>query len=505
MKKWYYSLVPLRAVELFNNNMKEYRSTLSFLQRVDPDFLEAMGEKKVLRAYRRAKKYIPAYKRVLKKHKVGSIRTIDDFNTKLPVLDKHNYVHKYSLLDRTDRRELPRAGGMLVESSGSHSKTPTNWFRTLKEEQAIQKDVVFESKYIFGDKPHIIISCWSLGAWTTSYSFCYYFEPLGIVKNIGPDVAQIVQTIKMMGTKNNYILGGYPPFIKHLIDTGKLDWKKYNISLVVGGEGFIPGWRKYVKSKLKRGATIISAYGASDLETGMAVETPLCFYLRDLFRKNPSKIKKVFGVEKLPLFFQYNPLRFYIGNLEKTKEFHSTVLTEGHVGCKIKYNIKDVGGKKKFTEMIEIMNKHFPDFQKKYPSIYAKDSLNLPFLWISGRSDAAVTLAGVNMHPQQVELALLGNKKIYKDIQSFQISSVHHNEGDYHFLVAIQLQENVKATRELAVSIKKTIKTNLSKINKAYKIGLHDFNKVYEPHVKLYKYNSGPFKTGKIKQKYVKE
>ena len=93
----------------------------------------------------------------------------------------------------------------------------------------------------------------------------------------------------MMGTKHNYLLGGYPPFIKHLLDTGKLDWKKYNINLVVGGEGFIPGWRKYVKSKLRRGSTIISAYGASDLETGMAVETPLCQYIRELFRKNKTK------------------------------------------------------------------------------------------------------------------------------------------------------------------------------------------------------------------------
>ena len=504
MGKWYYSFMPLGLIESVNENIQDYKTNLSFLTSVDPELLESLSEKKVLRIFKNAKKNIPAYKKVLKENKIGSIRTITDFNTKLPVLDKHNYVHKYSLLERTNKKELPKMGGLLVESSGSTSKTPTNWFRTLDEEKAIQKDVTFESKYIFGDKEYIILSCWSLGAWTTSYSFCYYFEPLGIVKNIGPDVAQIVQTIKMMGNKHNYLLGGYPPFIKHLLDTGKLDWKKYNINLVVGGEGFIPGWRTYVKSKLKRGSTIISAYGASDLETGMAVETPLCQNIRELFRKNPKKVKKVFGVDKLPLFFQYNPLRFYIGNIEKTKEFHTTVLTKGHVGCKVKYNIKDVGGKKTYNEMIGLLFKHFKEFEKTYENVHKTHSLKLPFLWVSGRSDAAVTLAGVNMHPQQVELALLANKNVYGKIQSFQISSVHHTEGDYHFLIAIQLQENILATKEFAKKVTQTIKKNLSKINKAYKIGLHDLPTCYEPHVKLYKYNTGPFKTGKIKQKYIK-
>lgn len=503
MGKWYYSFMPLGLIERINKNVQDYKTNLSFLTSVDPELLESLSEKKVLRVFNKARKDIVAYQKVLKEHKIGSIKTIQDFNTKLPILDKQNYVHKYGLLERTNKQELPRMGGLLVESSGSTSKTPTNWFRTLEEEKTIQKDVTFESKYIFGDKKYIIISCWSLGAWTTSYSFCYYFEPLGIVKNIGPDVDQIVQTIKMMGTKQNYLLGGYPPFIKHLLDTGKLDWKKYNVNLVVGGEGFIPGWRTYVRSKLKKGSTVISAYGASDLETGMGVETPLCQEIQKLFRKNPAKIKKVFGVEKLPLFFQYNPLRFYIQNVEKSKEFHTTVLTSGHVGCKVKYNIKDIGGKKTYNEMIELLSKHFKEFQKIYDS-HKAHSLKLPFLWISGRSDDAITLAGVNMHPEQVELALIENKKVYAKIQSFQISSVHHTDGDYHFMIAIQLQENVLPTKEFSLKVKQTVKTNLSKLNKAYKIGLHDFHKCYEPHVKLYKYQSGPFKTNKIKQKYIK-
>jgi len=431
------------------------------------------------------------------------IHKIEDFNQKLPVVDKNNYVMQYSLLERTEKNQLPKHG-LLVESSGSTGKLPTNWFRSMEEEQVIRQDVEFETKYLFGEnKRYIVISAWSLGAWTTSYSFCYYFEPLGIVKNIGPDVKQIIQTIKTMGPKHNYLIAGYPPFIKHLIDTGGIDWKKHNVDLIVGGEGFIPGWRKYVQSKLKDGAKIVSAYGASDLETGMGVETPFSQYIRELFIAHPKKVEKLFGAKRLPMFFQYNPLRFYINNLPRKKEFHATVLTKGHIGCKIKYNIHDLGGKKSYNEMLALLTKEFPDFKETYEKEYKDNSIKLPFLWIAGRTDNVISLNGVNIFPQQIEVALLKNKKVYENIQSFQISKTYHHEGDHHFLIKIELQEGIPPTPALSEEIKETIKQNLGKISKAYQLGLHDHPECYEPYIDLFEYRTGPFQTRKAKNKYI--
>ena len=498
MTKWLYSLIPLKIFDWVYSHTNGYEATRKFITSVDPELLESLSEKKVMKVYRDARRNIPAYRNFLKGKR--PIMNIASFNKNLPLLDKENYVKKFSLVDRLHRRRLPKHG-MLVESSGSSGKHPTNWFRTMEEEQVVQKDVGFESRYLFGDKEYIVISCWTLGAWTTSYSFCYYFEPLGVVKNIGPDVDQVVRTMKLMGTKHNYLIGGYPPFVKHLIDTGGLSWKKYNIDLVVGGEGFVPGWRTYMESKLHEKAKIISAYGASDLETGMGVETPLSQFIRKQFIKNPKKMEKIFGVDEVPLFFQYNPLRFYINNADNN-EFHTTVLTPGHVGVKVKYNIRDCGGKLSYNEMIALMKKEFRGFSTAFRK-YESDSLKLPFLWIAGRSDDVISIDGVNMYPQQIEMALLGNKNVYHLIQSFQISKPTSKQGENHFLVSIQLQQGVKPNKHIVQDVKDTIKKNLAHISKAYKLGLHDDPTSFEPHVKLFEYMKGPFEEDKIKNKYI--
>ncbi len=505
MNKRFYSIVPLGLVEMLHNSSDSYRVTSNFLEKIDPELLEKLSEKKALKIYKKAKKHIPAYKLVLKEKGIQNIRNISEFNKLLPYLDKTNYVRKYSLIERTEEHLLPKEGGMIVESSGSTSKYPTNWFRTIEEENDIRKDAKFESRYIFGNKEHLVISCWTLGAWTTSYSFCYAFEPFSVVKNIGPDVEQVVQTIKMFGTKPNYLIGGYPPFLKHLLDTGKVNWKKHKVDFVTGGEGFIPGWRDYIKSRVAKGSTIISSYGASDLETGMGVETPLTIYIRELLAKYPKKSKKVFGIEQIPHVFQYNPLRFYIENVEGEKEFHATVLTKGHVGVKVKYRIHDTGGKQSYNQLIQTLKETFPGFTKKYENIYKKQALKLPFIWVVGRSDDVISVDGVNIYPQQVEKSLLNNKTLYKKIKSFQISKVQYHEGEHHFLVQIHLQENVSPTKILEKNIKQQIEKGMATISKAYRLGMHDDSRSFKPYVRLFKYHTGPFKVDKIKNKYVKK
>ena len=505
MKKEFYSIVPLRLVEMLHNSSDNYKVTSNFLEKVDPELLEKLSEKKALTIYKKAKTQIPAYKTVLQEEGIKSIKNISEFNNLLPYLDKDNYIRKYPLIERTEKHLLPTKGGMIVESSGSTSKYPTNWFRTIEEENEIRKDAQFESRYIFGNKQHLVISCWTLGAWTTSYSFCYAFEPFSIVKNIGPDIEQVVQTIKMFGTEPNYLIGGYPPFLKHLLDTGKINWKKHKIDFVTGGEGFIPGWRDYIKSKVAKGSIVISSYGASDLETGMGVETPLTIYIRDLLAKYPGKSKKIFGVEQIPHVFQYNPLRFYIDNIKGKKEFHATVLTRGHVGVKVKYRIHDTGGKESYNQLIETLKETFPEFQNKYEQEYKKQALKLPFIWVVGRSDEVISVDGVNIYPQQVEKSLLNNKSLYKKIKSFQISKVQYHKGEHHFLVQIHLQEKVKSTKVLEKEIEKQIEKGMAKISKAYRLGLHDDLKSFKPYVQLFKYRTGPFKTEKIKNKYVKK
>src|SRR5256885_16831245 len=92
----------------------------------------------------------------------------------------------------------------------------------------------------------------------------------GIVKSTGPDIGKILSTMRFLGPGYRYLILGYPPFVKHLLDEGDADrmpWSAYRMQAMVGGEGMTEELRDHL---LQRFESVYSGYGATDIEIGMA-------------------------------------------------------------------------------------------------------------------------------------------------------------------------------------------------------------------------------------------
>jgi phenylacetate-CoA ligase len=102
---------------------------------------------------------------------------------------------------------------------------------------------------------------------------------MGIMKSIGPDQKKLENTLELFGFKYRYLIFGYPPFIRAFVDETRLDLSRYQFDVIVGGEGLSEGLRSHLQQNAR---SVISSFGASDLEINIAVETELTIALRRL-------------------------------------------------------------------------------------------------------------------------------------------------------------------------------------------------------------------------------
>ena len=148
-----------------------------------------------------------------------------------------------------------------------------------------------------------------MGAWAAGVNTAAGMNRHGLVKSTGPDLDKVFSTLRALGPGYRYAICGYPPFLKRLLDVGDrdgFDWQGYELHGLVGGEGMAEELRDYL---LVRFRSVHSGYGATDLEVGMAAETPVSVAVRRLARANPDIRAALFGDRsRLPMVFQYNPL-----------------------------------------------------------------------------------------------------------------------------------------------------------------------------------------------------
>ena len=367
------------------------------------------------------------------------------------------------------------------------------------------------------ERNYVILNTWSSGPWATGVKFCEIMQDYALIKNIGSDINNTLRTLKLLGKKHNYIIAGYPPFIKRLVDKGQrqIKWEDYHIDIITGGEGFIPEWRDYICKKLGVECKIFSAYGSSDVDIGIAFETPFTIFLISLIRRNIDLRKKLFGSkDKIPMVFQYDPMQHYINNVMRTRkdgtkvsEFEITVLDKNIVSPKIKYNIYDEGGVFGFEEMMYTLSEYEKNFVGEYEKLEysSKNILRLPFLWINGRTDGTVSIDGANVYPSQIEMCIHSDKELLEKTHSFNISINKDKKGGFRFTVLIELKEKYKPNNKLQKKYHDVMLKNLQKLNDDYKESFTK-NKIFaDPKIILYKFDTGPFKleSEPIKYKYV--
>jgi phenylacetate-CoA ligase len=231
---------------------------------------------------------------------------------RLPETDKHGYIDRYPITERCLDGRIPFTGTTIDESSGA-TGAPYNWFRSERERHVVHRNISFFARCCFGSGSLVTINAFSMGAWATGLNMSLALNRNGIVKSTGPDVQKIFSTMRFLGPGYRYLICGYPPFLKHLLDRGDEDrfpWDAYRLHALVGGEGMSEELRDYL---LGRFTSVFSGYGATDIEIGMAGESPASVALRRIARARPDVRRALFGEDhRLPMVFQYNPLIHFL-------------------------------------------------------------------------------------------------------------------------------------------------------------------------------------------------
>jgi phenylacetate-CoA ligase len=474
--------------------LPRYSLYLGFFGLCPPDFAMWLGRWRAIRAVEEASRRVPAYRQFLQARSVPSdIRAL-----RVPFTDKENYIKSFPTEMRCLDGKLPLAEAAIDESSES-TGTPYNWVRSLKERQYSHLFISHFVRYCFGSKPWITINAFSMGAWATGINMGIALQRNSLVKNTGPDLDKILDTLEFFGPKYRYLVCGYPPFLKQIIDAAMargFPLKTYRLMGMLGGEGNSEGLRDYL---LEYFQPVYSGYGATDLEIGIAGETPLSVAIRRRARHDEVLRSALFGAgSRLPMLFQYNPLTHHVV-VGSEGELMFTISRLHVTSPRIMYNIHDEGGVCTFAQMeAKLRNGGLELRDLVRPS--DPRPIRLPFLWIYGRSDSTLSVMGANIYPEDIEQCLYDEPELSAVTCSYCLSLLEGEDGSVRPCFSFEVTVSPEA--QLLRTFEERIVKRLVALNADYRVAMAEQPQTATPVIQLFPQGAGPFggDSSRIKQ-----
>jgi phenylacetate-CoA ligase len=409
-------------------------------------------------------------------------------------MTKENYVKKYGLEERCYDGRIPAAGVVIDESSGS-SGVPNNWVRSAEEREDVKRILQLNYQLIYRDSGCTLLNCFALGPWATGMNVSMSLVDVGILKSIGPDQSKLENTLELFGTGYRYLVFGYPPFVKSFVDSTRLDLKRYQLDLVVGGEGITEAVRTHL---LRYFRTVISSYGASDLEINIGVETELTINLRRRCMEDRQLARALFGRETQPMIFQYNPVD-YIVETNDEGELLFTIGRQASAAPKIRYHLRDVGGR--LTH--EGLERKLAARGLRVSELAGRHS-HFPLLYVYGRSDLTVPFYGAKLYPSDVEEVIHAHPLLAREINSFQLTSYEDERMNRRLKVRLETVKGSAADVPGAAELRDIFYDGLCRFNQDFR----EVSKMFprdSVEAEVYAFESGPFsgRDIRVKNKYV--
>lgn len=494
----------LKFIDLINELAYSQYSFYCWMLSRLPANLEEIGRHLALRAFVHAQKQVPAYKTFLPLHNmtIDQRKSLAEQFASIPETDKNNYIRAFPTVERCVDGRLPAQHVVVDESSGS-TGIPYNWVRSRAEVQRTRLACSYFHRYYFGNEALFVINAFSMGAWATGVTVGAALQANGIVKSTGPDLEKILSTLRFFGPRYRYLITGYPPFLKHLLDYGDaygFDWAAYRLVGMVGGEGMSEGLRRYL---LRRFEKVLSGYGASDLEVGVAAESDLSIALRQLMEQRADVREALIGADhRLPMLFQYNPLDHYI-EVNANRELIVTI-TRPILSPRIRYNIKDEGGVIPFDECCKRLRNLGIEMQVLLPK--GTKLARLPFVYVFGRRDSTISYMGANIYPEDVETVLFASTYASR-LGAFCMELLEDEQtGEGRPCIHVEVMEG-ELTESMAKSLQMAFCDKLSELNADFRQAMHEDQRAGELNVVLHPAGQGPFtqNNGRIKRRYLVE
>lgn len=454
--------------------------------------LSKIGMLRAHAVYLKAKDHCPAYRDFLQRE---SYRPNGRWQLSgLPITTKENYVKKYSIVERCYYGKLPAAGVVIDESSGS-SGVPNNWVRSAEEREDVKRILQLNYQLIYRDSGCILLNCFALGPWATGMNVSMSLVDVGILKSIGPDQKKLENTLEIFGTDYRYLVFGYPPFIKSFVDTTWLDLKRFRMDLIVGGEGISEPLRTHL---LEHFQSVISSYGASDLEINIGVETELTINLRRLCLKDRELSATLFGREMVPMIFQYNALDYIIETTAEG-ELLFTIGRQTSAAPKMRYNLHDLGGSLTHKQVAERLAAKGINIVE-----LAKLQSHFPLLFVYGRSDLTVPFFGAKVYPTDIEEIINSDPDLVRQLNSFQISSYEDESINRRLKIRLEIVKDPPSARMSVDELHQKMFEGLCRVNQDFR----EVTKMFDRscvEIEIYEFEQGPFSERdiRIKNKYV--
>ncbi|MDQ1437636.1 MAG: hypothetical protein QOK43_1265 [Acidimicrobiaceae bacterium] len=470
-------------------------------------FTEKLSAPAALRAAEFALARVPAYRAFVASHgwrdrpwssAAARVRS-------LPETDKASYINAYKTPERCVDGVIPDEGVEVDESSGS-SGTPYSWVRSADELHEVHLTLSQLARHLLGRRV-ITVNGFSMGAWATGTNVSKALAHNGVIKSTGPDPEKILSALDLLGPRSTYVITGYPPFLRELLEYGDargFDWTHYRMFGVVGGEGM----SELLRARLEeRFTAVYSAYGASDLDIGVAGEFPLSVAVRKHAVENPAFAEALFGPggrRRVPMLFQYNPQDYYVESNE-TGELVITVNRLCMLSPRVRYNIHDEGGAISFKRVMEVCKEFDFDAAGAAREPAKGRNFRLPFLYVCGRSDSTLSYMGANIYPEDVEQALFRDFPKADAIGAFAMELVELPDAQVRPCVHVEVAGGEESGAVDAGALSRCVRERLVANSGDFKTAVAEDPRTGDVVVRLHRPGEGPFaeNSRRIKRRYV--
>jgi phenylacetate-CoA ligase len=453
-----------------------------------------IGEWRAWLAFERAREQVPAYRAFLDEHGGAvTVRGLTPDFSRVPETTKENYIRRWSVEERCTGGRLPPRGAVIDESSGT-SGEPSNWVRGPEERRDGRKLLQLGVSSVLGEKSFFVVNAFALGPWATGMNVSMAIVDIAVLKSTGPDVAKIEKTLELFGPGYRYLICGYPPFLKQLIDTSSLDWTRYHCVAVVGGEGMSEALRTYLQRGFRQ---VYSSFGASDLEINIAGENDFTIAFRRQLAERPELGAALDLPDhgSLPMVFQYNPLD-YLVETNASGELVFTICRLDTAAPKLRYCIHDLGCVRRFPRVREALAA-----AGVQPEELASDWIDLPLLFHYGRSDSTVAFYGANVGIPDVEEAVYSVPELAERVAAFALLLGEDEQANKTLELAFELRAGADPPED----VRARLLERLAAVNQDWREASR-FMPAEQPAVAFYAAGSGPFEGHdvRLKRQYIR-
>ena len=484
----------LRLAQLVNRTLMHSEEVYKL--RFVPGFEQLrwrLGEWKAWRVYEVARRRVPAYGAFLRDHSEDARAFEIDFAA-LPETDKESYVKRWSLEEQCLGGAFPTSGVVVDESSGTSGK-PSNWVRGRDERRAVKKMLNLALHELLGREPLYVVNAFALGPWATGMNVSMSVVDMAILKSTGPEIGKIEATLRDFGPRYRYLITGYPPFLKTLVDRAEIDWSEYEAYAAFGGEGISEAMRDYLGRAFRK---VYGSYGASDLEINIAAENDFTIALRrELARNEPLRATLTWD-DALPMVFQYSPLD-YLVETNADGELVVTLLRASNVSPRVRYNIHDRGHVLRFPELRRVLAEHGLRVED-----VAECRTDLPLLFHYGRADQAVAFYGSKVTPRDIEEVVFSLPELAALVDSFALLVHEDEEVNKRLTIALELAEGKEPPVDVP-TLRAQFLSRLKEVNQDFREASRFIPPGGEPELAFHAARSGPFAANdiRLKKRYI--